>query len=181
MIDDVTTPVRTVLDCARTLPMPEALAITDSALHLGLVDHDELVDTCARLMGPHRRRIQAIVGMADGRTESVLESVLRSILIEEGIDGFEPQVRVRGSGFSSRLDLGHRRLRIGLEAEGFEHHSSRTALVRDCRRLVNLSLSGWLVLRFSWEDVMYDRDWVVEAVREALELPPLSNRLPRAA
>jgi very-short-patch-repair endonuclease len=181
VIDDVTTPVRTVLDCARTLPLGDALAVADSALYLGLVDHDELADVAARLLGPHRRRIQRVVGLADRRAESVLESALRTILIEEGIDGFEPQVPVRSDGFSARLDLGHRRRRIALEAEGFEHHGGRAALVRDCRRLVNLSLRGWLVLRFSWEDVMYDREWVAEAVRGALELPPLTNRLPRAA
>ncbi len=181
VLDDVTTPVRTVLDCARTLPMSEALTVADSALHLGLVDHAELLEASTRLMGPNRRRIQQVVGLADGRAESVLESALRSILIEEGIDGFEPQVRVHSAGFSARLDLGHRRRRIGLEAEGFEHHGGRAALVRDCRRLVNLSLRGWLVLRFSWEDVMYDREWVADAVRGALELPPLTNRLPDAA
>ncbi|WP_432943099.1 DUF559 domain-containing protein [Kribbella sp. CA-253562] len=181
VIDDVTTPVRTVLDCVRTLPLAEALAVADSALHLGLVDHDELLDAAARLSGPHHVRIQRVVGLADRKAESVLESALRAILIEAGVEGFEPQVPVRGGGFSARLDLGHRHRRIGLEAEGFEHHGGRVALARDCRRLVNLSLRGWLVLRFSWEDVMYDPDWIVEAVREALELPPLTNRLPTAA
>lgn len=181
VIDDVTTPVRTVLDCARTLPLSEALAVTDSALHLGLVDRDELVDAAARLTGPYRRRIQRVVELSDHRAESVLESALRTILIEAGIEGFEPQVAVRDAGFSARLDLGHRRRRIGLEADGFEFHGSRTALVKDCRRLVGLSLRGWMVLRFSWEDVMYDQEWVVDAVRGALELPPLSNQLPRAS
>jgi very-short-patch-repair endonuclease len=180
-IDDVTTPVRTVLDCARTLPLHEALAVTDSALRLGLVDQDELANEAARLAGPHRRRIQRVVGLADRRAESVLESALRAILIDAGIGGFEPQVAVRDTEFSARLDLGHRRRRIGLEAEGFEHHGSRTALVKDCRRQVNLSVRGWLVLRFSWEDVMYDPDWVADAVRAALRHPPLINQLPMVA
>jgi predicted transcriptional regulator of viral defense system len=34
-IDDVTTPVRTLLDCARKLPFGEALTIADSALRTG--------------------------------------------------------------------------------------------------------------------------------------------------
>lgn len=180
-IDDVTTPVRTVLDCVRTLPLSEALAVADSALHLGLVDHDELTGAAGRLAGPHRRRIQRVVRLADRRAESVLESALRAILIEAGIEGFEPQVAVRDTGFSARLDLGHRQQRIGLEADGFEHHGTRKALVKDCRRQVNLSLRGWLVLRFSWEDVMYDPEWVAEAVRGALRHPPLINRLRSAA
>ena len=180
-IDDVTTPVRTVLDCARTLPFNEALAVTDSALHLRLVDRDELDDAAARLMGPHRRRIRRVVELADQRAESVLESALRAILIEAGIEGFEPQVGVQNAAFSARLDLGHRRRRIGLEADGFQFHGSRTALVKDCRRQINLTLCGWLVLRFSWEDVMYDPEWVTEAVQAAYRRPPLINRLVSAA
>jgi very-short-patch-repair endonuclease len=178
---DVTTPIQTLLDCIRVLPLAEALAVTDSALHLGIVEHDDLFTAAGKLRGPHRRRIQQVVGLADGRAESVLESALRAILLEAGIDGFVPQVAVRDAEFSARLDLGHWGLRIGLEAEGFEHHGTRQALVRDCRRHVNLSIRGWTVLRFSWEDIMYDPDWVAAAVREAAGLPTLTKRLLRAA
>ena len=156
-LDDVTIPTRTVLDCIRTLPLSEALAVADSALRESIVDPDDLFSAAAELRGPYRRRIQQVVALADRRAESVLESALRAILIEAGIEGFEPQVEVRDDEFSARLDLGHRKLKIGLEADGFEHHGNRRALVRDCRRHVSLSIRGWVVLRFSWEDVMYDR------------------------
>lgn len=178
---DVTTPIQTLLDCIRVLPLAEALAVTDSALHQGIVDQDDLFTAAGRLRGPHRRRIQQVVGLADGRAESVLESALRAILLEAGIEGFVPQVAVRDAEFSARLDLGHWGLRIGLEAEGFEHHGTRQALIKDCRRHVNLSIRGWTVLRFSWEDIMYDPDWVAAAVREAAGLPTLTKRLLRAA
>jgi very-short-patch-repair endonuclease len=178
---DVTTPIQTVLDCIRGLPLAEALAIADSALHQGIVDHDDLFTAAGRLRGPHRLRIQHVVALADGRAESVLESALRAILLEAGIDGFVPQVAVRDAEFSARLDLGHLGLRLGLEAEGFEHHGTRRALVKDCRRHVNLSIRGWTVLRFSWEDIMYDPDWVAAAVRDAAGLPALTKHLLRAA
>ncbi|WBQ05820.1 DUF559 domain-containing protein [Kribbella sp. CA-293567] len=180
-LDDVTTPIRTVLDCIRALPLSEALAIADSALHQEIVDADDLQTAAARLRGPHRRRIQRVVALADGRSESVLESALRAILIEAGIDGFEPQVAVRDRAFSARLDLGHRAAMIGLEADGFEHHSSRRQLIKDCRRGVNLTLRGWRVLRFSWEDVIYDASWVAASVAELTGAPPLTNSLLRAA
>jgi very-short-patch-repair endonuclease len=179
--DDVTTPVRTVLDCIRTLPLAEALAVADSALHDRVVDPDDLFAAAGDLRGPHRRRIQKVAALADGRAESVLESALRAILIEAGIEGFVPQVAVRDGEFSARLDLGHPVLRIGLEADGFEHHGTRQALVKDCRRHVNLSIRGWLLLRFSWEDVMYDPEWVVDVVRRAVGLPSLTKRLLEAA
>ncbi len=180
-LDDVTTPLRTVLDCLRIVPLADGLAIADSALRTGCVEHDVLLDAAARLRGPHRRRIQQVVAFADGRSESVLESALRALLIDRGITGFVPQVLVRDAEFSARLDLGNSQLLLGLEADGFEFHGSRRALVKDCRRQVNLTVRGWRVLRFSWEDIMYDPDWVVATIERAAGLPPLSNRLLRAA
>lgn len=176
-LDDVTTPTRTVLDCIRSLPLAEALAIADSALRQNIVDADDLFAAAAALRGAHRRRIREVVALADHRAESVLESALRAILIEAGIEGFEPQYAVRDRDFSARLDLGQPRLRIALEAEGFEFHGTRQALVKDCRRHVNLSIRGWTLLRFSWEDVMYDKDWVAGVVGRATGLPPLTKPL----
>jgi very-short-patch-repair endonuclease len=178
---DVTTPIRTVLDCLRILPLAEALAIADSALHQRIVDHDDLLAAAAKLRGPHRRRLQRVVSLADGRSESVLESALRAILIEAGIEGFVPQIAVRDSEFSALVDLGHPTLRIALEAEGFEHHGTRQALVRDCRRHVALSVRGWTLLRFSWEDIMYDSESVAQAIRRMIGLPTLTNQALQAA
>lgn len=151
--------LRTVLDCARTLPFEAALTVADSALRLGAVDRSQLLVAAAELTGPGARRARRVAAAADGRAESPLESVLRSILIEAGIDGFVPQVVIRDGTFSARIDLGHPGLLIALEADGFAYHSTRTALTRDCRRQVNLTLRGWRLLRFSWEDVMFDRAW----------------------
>ncbi|MFI7059557.1 DUF559 domain-containing protein [Kribbella sp. NPDC050124] len=181
VLGDVTTPLQTLLDCFRTLPLADALAVADSALHTGLVQPDELFDAAARLRGPHRRRIRQAAALADGRSESVLESALRTLLIEHGLGGFVPQWKVADADFSARIDLANPQLRVGLEAEGFEHHGTRRALVKDCRRNVNLVIRGWTILRFSWEDVMYDGTWVVDAVARATGRPPLTNALRRAA
>jgi very-short-patch-repair endonuclease len=167
-----TSKLQTVLDCARTLPFEAALTVADSALRLGAVDRSQLLMAAAELTGPGSRRARRVAAAADGRSESPLESVLRSILIEAGIDGFEPQVVVRDGTFSARIELGHPGLLIALEADGFAYHSTRTALQRDCRRHVNLTLRGWRLLRFSWEDVMFDREWVVAAIRAAIAGSP---------
>jgi very-short-patch-repair endonuclease len=179
--DDVTTPVQTVFDCIRTLPLAEALAVADSALRAGHVAQDEIFDAAAKLKGPHRRRVRSVVGLADGRAESVLESALRALLIERGIEGFVPQLLVHDNEFSAQLDLGHPLLRLGLEAEGFEHHGTRRALVKDCRRHVNLVIRGWTILRFSWEDIMYDAEWVVATIERAAGLAPLTKPMLHAA
>ncbi|MEV0801361.1 DUF559 domain-containing protein [Kribbella sp. NPDC050281] len=178
--DRCTGKLRTVLDCARTLPFEAALTVADSALRLGALDRAQLLIAAAELVGPGSRRARRIAAAADGRAESPLESVLRSILIEAGIDGFVPQVVVRDGTFSARIDLGHPGLLIALEADGFAYHSTRTALTRDCRRHVNLTLRGWRLLRFSWEDVMFDRGWVVEAIRQAMAVSPGHHNVPQS-
>jgi very-short-patch-repair endonuclease len=67
-----------------------------------------------------------------------------------------PQVRIG----QARPDLVDEELRIVLEADSFEWHGSRTALRRDARRYNLLVVDGWLVLRFAWEDVMFDQPYV---------------------
>ncbi len=70
------------------------------------------------------------------------------------------------------VDLGDPERRIALEADSFEWHGGRVALDRDCRRYDELVRSGWLVLRFSWEQVMFDRGWVADVVRDAVAQRP---------
>jgi very-short-patch-repair endonuclease len=51
-------------------------------------------------------------------------------------------------------------LRIALEADSFEWRGDPAALKRDARRYNLLVVDGWIVLRFAWEDVMFDPEYV---------------------
>jgi very-short-patch-repair endonuclease len=164
----VTSPLRTVLDCARTLPFAEALAIADSALRRGLLERDELVAAAVASSAPGVRAARRVLEAADGRADNPFESGLRAVVLEEGIEGFVPQLPFRVPGASGFVDLGDPRRRIVLEAEGFEFHGTRQALHRDCRRYTALGRAGWVVLRFSWEDVLFDTDWVAASVRDVV-------------
>lgn len=79
--------------------------------------------------------------------------------------GLELQVEIRVADGVRRVDLADVDLRIVIEADSFEHHGSREALVRDCERYDALSAAGWIVLRFTWEHVMRRPDWVAAVVR----------------
>jgi very-short-patch-repair endonuclease len=62
-----------------------------------------------------------------------------------------------------------------LEADSFAFHGTRAALRKDCRRHVNLAMCGWLLLRYSWEDVILNEDWVgesLDAVIRGVQLKP---------
>jgi very-short-patch-repair endonuclease len=158
----VTSPLRTVLDCARDLPFDEALAIADSALREGIVKAVDLERV--QLAGPGSARARRVISAADGRADNPFESVLRAIAIDvPGLD-VEPQITL-DVGFVVRPDLVDRGLRLVLEADSFAHHGHRSALHADCRRYTALALHGWTLLRFSWEDVMLHPEYV----RECLE------------
>ena len=93
-------------------------------------------DTTATRAASRRTSTQAITASVATTTssaeESVLESMLRSILIDAGLDaGFEPQVVIKDDEFDARVDLGHQDLRLVVEADTFEFHGTRKALVAD--------------------------------------------------
>ena len=63
-----------------------------------------------------------------------------------------------------RPDLVDEDLRIVIEADSFEWHGDRTALRKDARRYDLLVADGWVVLRFAWEDVMFDQPFVRQVI-----------------
>lgn len=153
----VTCPVRTAIDCARSLPFDEALAIADSALRSRRVSKQDLEAACADLPNRGAAAVRRVVDEADARAANPFESVLRAIGLE--VDGLhlEPQVEIREAGtgrFIARSDLVDKRLRIVAEAESFEFHGERELFERDCFRGNDLVLDGWLFLRFAWTPVM---------------------------
>ncbi|WP_426566536.1 DUF559 domain-containing protein [Angustibacter sp. McL0619] len=168
IVDGVTSPLRTVLDLARDRTFSIGLAAADSALRRRLVESDELASQARELRGNGCRTARLVARHADGRAESPLESVLRSIVIQARVRGFDPQLQIDADGFRARVDLGDPRRRIVIEADSFAHHGHRSALARDCRRYTELTLRGWRVLRFAWEHVMFEPEWVAACVLAAI-------------
>lgn len=160
----VTTPLRTVLDCARVLPFDEALAVADSALRARDVDRRELARSAVGLRGNGARAARRVAAHASARAANPFESVLRALCLDEGFV-LTPQLQVAESGLFALVDLGSEELRLAAEAEGFEHHGTRGGLRKDCRRHTEFAVFGWSSLRFSFEDVMYEQPWVRWALR----------------
>ncbi|MFF1816417.1 type IV toxin-antitoxin system AbiEi family antitoxin domain-containing protein [Kribbella sp. NPDC058245] len=174
----MTSLLRTVVDCSRILPFGEALALADAALRSGELGRHELENAAIAMRGPGRPTARRVADSATALAESFLESILRGLLISAGLTEFEPQVVVRDAdGFIGRVDLGHRAARLALEAEGYGYHSSSIAFAADCRRYNNLVAAGWLVLRFTYQQILHDSAWVIDRVRTALALRTPSTTL----
>ena len=170
----VTSRERTVIDCCLDLPFDEALSVIDSALRAGL--RRSSITAAAGSLGPrHRAKALAVARVASGRADNPFESVLRAIALGVPDTTWEPQHRIRYDDFSAKVDLACEQLQIVLEADSFEFHGRRAALDRDCERYDELVARGWLVLRFSWEQVMFRPEWVAGVITRAAHLRrPLS-------
>src|SRR5699024_4746309 len=95
-IDEIpgTNPARTIIDVARTQGFAGAVCAADEALHRGLCTPDQLsaeLEAAAGRTGVARAR--AVVSFADGRAESVLESLSRVSISRAGLPMPELQVR----------------------------------------------------------------------------------------
>lgn len=149
--------LRTVLDCARELPLREALVVCDAALRAGL-SPEGLRCAADAARGRGSTALRRVASLADGRAESPIESCLRLLAGELG--RVRPQVWIDGVG---RVDL----LLDGwlvLEADGFEFHATRAHYREDRRRANALAERGYVLLRFTYEDVVHRPGAVVETL-----------------
>lgn len=164
----LTTAVQTVIDCALTLTVIEAVVICDSALRAGDVTIAELLEAVRRQPGVREAsRARRVVRMADPASGSVLESALRCRFILGGITGYTTQQVLRSDvgGHVLRTDFCFEGCRLVVETDGAKWHPDP---VRD-RQLDNrLVCLGYRVLRYTWADVVREADRVVGEVRQAI-------------
>ncbi|HEX4977533.1 MAG TPA: DUF559 domain-containing protein [Nocardioides sp.] len=153
----VTRPAETVIRCAARMPFDEALAIADSALRSRAVTQEELIRRASREPARYRSRCLRVAEAADPRADNPFESVLRAIALEVPGLSVEPQVWISDT---TRADLVDEKLRLVIEADSFEFHGRRVRLVHDCERYNAFVVDGWLVVRFSYEHVMGQPDYV---------------------
>lgn len=166
-----TSPLNTVLDCARDLPRTEALAIADSALRTGAVTPNELVEAGERYEGRHAGRVRWVTRHADGGAANPFESALRAILLEVPGVEFRTQIQVDDSSLDlqARVDLGIEELRLAVEADSFEFHGGRENFHKDRRRYALLTAAGWIVLTFTLRQVLEEPEWIRRVVTIAIE------------
>jgi hypothetical protein len=170
VVDDlrVASGPRTVADLCRVLPTAHAVVAADSALRQGLCGVAEL--GLERAFGRGCDRLRRVGRLVDPRSGSVLESLLRVLLVTAGLPRPVSQYVIRDSGgaFVGRVDFCWPAARLVVEADGYAFHSDRAAYRHDRRRLNELERLGWRTLRFSWEDVVDRPEQVVALVGECL-------------
>ncbi len=134
--------------------------MVDSALNRRLVTAEELDRA---LVGPGSVEARSTLGRCSGRSRSATETRARLVL--------------RGAGFTVRAGVvidgvGEVDLLVEdcvvVECDGFSYHSGRREYREDRRRDRELVALGYVVLRFTWEDITGDCGRLVDAVARAL-------------
>lgn len=177
--DGVTDPALTLEQCLRQLPYDEALAVADSALRAG-AGRRLLDEVGERARGPGSPQIRRVCENADARADNPFESALRAVAHD--VPGLQvvPQRVISDGTFAVRPDLVDERLLVVLEADSFGWHGKRSALAADARRYNELVIRGWIVLRFSYEDVMFHADDVRRVLTEVVSLAERLREVGRA-
>src|SRR6266581_1046570 len=165
----VTSAVWTIADLACRLPLTDAVALLDTALHGRLVYSGGLRDwACTHAGYRGVRRLKRALGLADPAAESVMETRLRLLLVLAGLPHPRGQVSLRDDFgvFLGRPDLYYPDARLAIEYDGATH---RESLAADNRRQNRLIDGGYRLLRFTAGDVLDAPAAVVSLVRRALQ------------
>jgi hypothetical protein len=160
----VTDPVRTALDLARSLPHEAAVVALDAALHAKLLVKGDLQSRLLDIVGsPGSRSAARAVAFADERSESVGESRSRVILHRWGLGPSALQFEINASSglFIGRTDFAWEDRRVVGEFDGRIKYgrllrpgqTAGDAVFEEKRREDAIRDEDWGVIRWIWGDL----------------------------
>lgn len=126
-----------------------------------------LRSTPGRIGNPVRRRL---VQRTTTWPWSEMERLLHDLFDHAGITGWTANAPLQVGTQTIHPDARFDKERLVVEADGFAFHSDRSTFVRDRRRQNLLTLAGWRVLRFTWDDLTSRPAQVVAEVHAALAM-----------
>jgi very-short-patch-repair endonuclease len=168
----VTTVEQTLLDLCSVLPPVRCGRALDDALRRRLTTltrlQELLQDSKAKTGATVFRRLLSFRDDRDGAVASQLETRLLHILRRIRGHGFVPQLRVDTAGHVYFLDFGFPTEMVAVEGHSIRWHLGEDAFKADVKRDRRLTLLGWVVLYFLWDEVWFEPDRVEAEVRTAL-------------
>lgn len=177
----VTSLVRTVVDVALDLTVPESLITLDAAARSGVGQYLLLEHLSTRGPVRHLRRAQTALQWIDPHVESPLESRCRGELLLDAVPPPACNLPLRMGGREIRPDLLWLELGIAVEVDGRGKYDEPEVLWREKRRQEWMEFElGLIVLRFTYAEIAGDprecsRRWRAAQARRGVmpwERPP---------
>jgi len=172
-----TAPAWTVIEVARTLRRPRALATLDAVLNVGACTAGELHAAIREQKG--RRgivKVRELIGYADGRSESPMESEARLVFIDGGLPMPELQYTVVDYyGKMWRVDFAWPEAMLVAEYDSIEWHVGREALLHDRLKTARLQECGWTTMPMTVDDIRGDPFGLVARINGHLSRPRLAG------
>ena len=176
---------RTMLDLASVLNDAWLRATFDSALRQRKTN----LAWISRALNDHGRgrrgaeRLRALVGEYQ-REDEVPDSVLESLGLELGLaTGRKPKLHwnvLNGGRLIAEVDLAWPEVQLCVEFDGWTRHGTRAAFVRDRARDRALLRLGWMVVRYTWQEVTGEQGTVIDELVSSYNHRAFSFRSPAA-
>lgn len=159
---------RTVMDCARALPLLDGVVLVDSALRRGVSAHGLEQTLLDCWTWPGIRRASRAVALRDPGSESVLESVCRVMFARGGLPTPRTQVTLGGpEGPIGRVDFYWQQYATVAEADGRGKYARPEDLWQEKLREDRLRAAGLEVVRITWAQARGDPDGCCDRLRAA--------------
>lgn len=120
-------------------------------------------------LGKHLERYSPGIAVLS-KAESPIEKKFYQEMLCAGIDGYEFQYPI----FGYRLDVAFPALKLAVELDGYEFHSSKEARNNDTARDRKFSANGWAVVRFTGSQIFQSVDSCIGELIGILEARKLT-------
>ena len=171
----VTTPARTLCTLAAVSSEQQVEHALDSAERDKVVARAEVIEAHADVRERGRTGVAALGRVLERRAElagiphSVLERRMLTLLEEHGIPLPACQVAVRRpDGRIAYIDFAYRDLRFGIEVDGNTAHATPARRSADNDRSNDIALRDIRLIRFTYQQVVYEPEYVARTVRSHL-------------
>lgn len=167
------TPLDALVDSLIVLGERRSADVIDVALQQRLIDAESFARAVQPHLGSGRTGATCLRSMLERVTSgsrSEAEQRMGTLLDRSGTGPWARNFPVRdaSNGVMAEIDFAHVGLRIAIEVDGRAHHTGRAAFERDRERQNILILQGWMVLRFTWEQITERPHEVIAAVLAAV-------------
>jgi hypothetical protein len=169
----MTTPARTLIDIAPRIGPRRLKQCLDHACRQGLIDLGFLRWRLSVLRASGVPGVRALDELLTARgTDPIVDSWLERVAVRalegSGLPEGRWQVHLEGEWRDARVDLFFDEAKLVIEFEGHGTHATRKERQEDAERRASLTVRGYCVVSFTYEDVVDRPDHVIRVIRSHL-------------